>query len=325
MQNQTTQMGSSLITQEIVTAKFKHQLTALKYNEALQYLTDLEVSKDNLGTAQEAIKRARGILKQFDIIKTNGKAPALAECRMWDSSFKSISEPFSNLIEEKSRKIQEVATKIAEENRKAELEKQRVANIKTAIDAFILEQTQAIVAATKTDSIVAIEKLLGSHKANDSRYQEFLPELIGKADMLVPLIKKQKKIIKDLEQAEKDQAKAKASGDDAKYLELQEAKEVLQYDLDETKNNLQETAINSAINSSSPVIAEEVLPTVKARRVSWEMEIVDQKKAFAAGMLICELDKDKGKAQLAVIKETIAEDQNEMIISGIRYFKKYSY
>lgn len=325
MQDQTTQTGSALVTQEIVTAKFKHQLTALKYNEALQYLTDLEVSKDNLGTAQEAIKRARGILKQFDIIKTNGKAPALAECRMWDSSFKSISEPFSNLIEEKSRKIQEVATKIAEENRKAELEKQRVANIKTAIDAFILEQTQAIVAATKTEAIVAIEKLLGSHKANESRYQEFLPELVSKVDSLSPIIKKQKGIIKDLEKAEKEQAKAKASGDDAAYLAMEEKKELLQYDLDETKNNLQETAINSAINSSSPVIAEEVLPVVNTRRKQWKYEVVDEKKAFAAGMLITEINTEKAKTQLAALKETLAKDQEEVTVGGIRYFLDKQY
>lgn len=313
------------ITQELAVAKFNQELTQLKFQEALNKLSSMEVTPDTLTEIQQVVKNARAFVKKFDEIKTKLKASALAECRYYDTAYKNLSEPFLQVIEDKSRQIQLVGNKIAEENRKKELEAIRIKNIMSSIDSFILEQSQAIVTANTTESIVKIEKLIGSHKANESRYQEFLPELVIRISELLPLIKIQKAHIKELEKTEKEKSLAKSNGDDAVFLALEEKMEVLQYGLDETKNNILETSINSAINSSSPVIAEEVLPVVNTRRKQWKYQVVDEKKAFAAGMLITEINTEKAKTQLAALKETLAKDQEEVTVGGIRYFLDKQY
>lgn len=318
------QTSTPVVTQQLVQAKFNQKLIATKYNEALQYLTSLEVSQDNLATAQEAVKRGRAIVKKLDEIKTEGKAPSLQEGRWWDSMYKSLAQPIEEIITKKSSEIQKVGEKIAEENRKKEQEKQRVDGIKQAIDNFIVEQVKAIAECNSDDKIVSIEKLLGSHKANKYRYQEFLPDLVQKIEELSPLISKQKEHIREIERVEKEKAAALASGDDAKVLEMQEKQELLEHSLEESKVVLQETAISQMVNTA-PVIAEEVLPVAKTRRVSWDFELVDEKKAFAKKMLVCEIDKEKAKLQLNVVKETMPKDQDEMIIDGIKYFRKYTF
>jgi hypothetical protein len=311
-----------VITQEIVTAQFQKKLAAHKYQEALNSLSLFEVTADTLPDAQEKVKKARSFIRTIEAIKTKGKEDALKECRWWDTAFNDLKKPLEQIIADKEKSINDVARKIAEENEKKRKEAERVASIKSQIDQFIFAQTTAITSATSADQLVSIEKLIGSHKANQSRYQEFLPSLIERCEELTPLIKKQKEHIKELEELEKQKAEALANKDDATVLQIQEKEEILQSSIEETKVVIQETAIEGAMSATTPMEVEEVAYVPKARRTSWEFEVVDEKKAFQSGMLVCEINKEKAKAQLDVVKQTIPKGQEEMVVNGIRYYLK---
>lgn len=325
MSETNTVTGNPVVTQEIVTAKFQQEVISLKYSEALNFLNTIVVTEENLEKSQEAVKRARAIVKGLDGIKTKGKAPALAECRYWDNSFGSLSKPLESAINSASWKIQAVANEVADRARKAEQEKARKEAIKRAIDAFIFEQTHKITETQTIDQIVAIEKLIGSHKAAESRYQEFLEEFKTRVEELTPLLKAQKANIKAAEEAAAALLEAQVAGDDEKVIELTEKQEEIADRIEETKVVIQETAISSAINAS-PVTedAVQIFSKPKPRRTTYSYRVVDEKKAYAAGMLICELDKEKAKLVISGVKEEITPDQSK-IINGVEYFIELTY
>lgn len=315
-----------IVTQEIVTSRFSLELTKSKYQEALQALTSYQITEDNINDAQEKMKKARAFLKKFDDIKSNGKEEALAECRYWDAAFKSLKEPFEKLITEKNTKLMAVASEIERKRKEKELEDQRIKSINDSIDNFILSTGTAIAEATKDDQLVAIEKLIGSHKANKSRYQEFLPDLVTRCNDLTPILKKQKEAVRKMEELRQQEQDALTSGDDAKVLEMREQQEVVQSSITENKVLIQETAINQATAPSITTV-EAIAPTVSARRTTWKAELLnDQKskeKAFKAGMLDCELNSEAVKTTLKTLKDTGAlKGLTEYTLNGIRFYEE---
>lgn len=323
---QSTEVGRPKVTQEIVNARFSTELTKLKYQDALQALESYKVTEDAIVEAQDKLKKARKFITQMEDIKAVGKEPALIEGRYWDAALKSFLLPLQTALDTKAADIQKISTEMAARKKKEEDENKRKEDIQTAINTFILDQSKAIAEAKSDDTLISIEKLIGSHKANKSRYQEFLPDLIERCNDLTHILKGQKESIRSMEELKKQQAEAVTNGDDAKVLELEEKKEALSDKIDEAKVIVQEKAIEGATRSSGVSSGvTQIFSAPKARRTTWGMEIVDEKKAFAAGMLICVIDKEKGKTQLAAIKATLPEDQTEVIINGVRYYESKTY
>lgn len=308
------------LTQEVVTAKFSRELTLLKYQTSLQSFLDWKVTEDNVPQSQEETKKARKLITSLKDIKSRLKKPALDECDMWEVAFKSFMSPLEEALNKKDKELQTISAKIAAENLRKEREKLRVDGIKKEIDTFILLQSQFIAVATKPEQLVSIEKIIGSHKGNTSRYQEFLPDLVQKCNELTPLIKKQKEQIKHLEELEKQRLDAEKKGDDRALLEIEEKKEVVSNSIEESKINIQESAINFATRPDAVTTPEPVITNLKPRRRSWDFEIIDEKKAFLAGMLVTELNKEKVKAKLEEIKGSM--EGTEVVVDGIKYFYK---
>lgn len=325
MQEKNLPTQPTQLSQEIITAQFRKELAVHKYQEALDALSSFEVTEDTLSQAQEKVKNARKFSKTIEEIKTKGKAPALQECKWWDNAFNSLQSPLTSVISDVEKKINDVARKVAEENQRKERERLRIEGIKKSIEEFVFEQTRNIASAKTDTELVAIEKLIGSHKANKSRYEDLLPTLVERCEELTPIIKKQKEHIRELNEIERKKQEALQIEDDRTVLELEEKQDLIQSSIDETKIIIQETAIESAISSNYIIEVKEVLVTPKPRRTTWEMEIVDEKKAFNSGMLVCEINKEKAKAQLEVVKQTLPKDQEEMTINGIRYYQNKIY
>jgi hypothetical protein len=152
----------------------------------------------------------------------------------------------------------------------------RVSGIKQAIDSFFIAQSQAIAGAKTLGELTAIEKIIGSHKANKARYAEFLPDLVGKSENLTPLIKQQKDNIRKLEAVKEAEAKAAESGDDQAVLDAMEAKESLQNKFDEVNIKAQEQAVGMATRVETVVVPEVVLPAApRPRRTTYEWECYD--------------------------------------------------
>lgn len=307
-------------TQEIITARFNKELTKLSFQEALNGLSKFEVTPDSIPAAQLKLKGARAFITKMKEIHAQGKADAWSECKMWDKALTDLTKPLNDVLAAKDAEVQKVAQKAAEDAEKLRRENLRVDNIKKSIDAFIFEQTNAIVSAKTPEAIISIEKLIGSHKANSSRYAEFLPILIERVNELTPLLKNQKEHIKELEEINKQKAAALIEGDDAKVLELQDQQEAVSDKIEETKVIIQETAISGAIQPADVISLPTTVFAPKPRRSQWTYEVVDEKKAFAAGMLVCEINKEKAKEKLEDIKKNTPEGKEETIIDGVRYF-----
>lgn len=333
-----TEVSSPVVTKELVEARFKKELTQQKYEVALQSLTDFKVTEDNIAEAQNKILRGRRFLStNFDTIKTNGKANALAECRMWDAAFNELKKPLEQELEKKQADLNRIATELAERKAKADREKARVEGIKTAIDNFLLEQSQAIAGAKTAAALVTIEKIIGSHKGNKSRYEEFLPDLVAGCEKLTPLIKSQKDTIKQLEELEEAKKKAEKEQDDKTLMELEDKKELLEARRDETKVIVQDVAITEAEKREEVVAATPIHTTISARRTTWKAQLVTKpgtdeldpkelKKAFDAGLLICTIDPAKTKTILDTLKSSgTLKGKTEFIVNGIRYFEEKIY
>lgn len=307
-----------VLTQQIVTAKFRRELALINYQSSLQKFIDWNVTQDNIPESQKKMKEARGMVTSLKNIKATCKKPALDECEWWENSFKEFLEPLESALTDKDKKMQDIAKKEAAENLRKQQEKDRVDRINKEIDNFILDQSKKIAEATKTEQLVTVEKFIGSHKGNASRYQEFLPSLIERCNELTPLIKTQKNLIKELEDLEKQTIEATKSEDDRKLLELQERHEQIVDSIEEKKIQVQETAIYQATRPDEVTTPEPVMTAIKPRRRSWSFDIVDEKRAFAAGMLICELNKEAVKIKLEHIKTTMG-DKKEVVVDGIKY------
>lgn len=311
-----------VVTQEIVNARFAKELTALKYEDALQKFTAYKITPDNLPEAQEKMKKVRAFLRSLGAIKDAGKRPALEECRYWDTAYKNVLTPLEKVLSEKDKELQVVTNKIAEENRQREAERQRVFGIEKDIDNTLLMYSQQIAGAKDTPTLVTIEKLLGSLKGNKSRFQEFLPKFVERCGELTPLIKKQKEVIKELEELERQRVQAEKEQDDRKLLELQEKQEVANNSFEENKIVAQEIAIQQAIRPDIQV-AESVPTEIKYRRQSWKWEVKDIKTLAkkAPHLVIQSPDEEKIDDILKAKKaDGSLKNIDELDYMGIRFF-----
>lgn len=314
------------VTLEIVQARFKVELTKFSYEAGLQAISNYKVTEDNIADAQERLKAARKLLTKFDDIKDVFKRPVLERGRMIDAAYNSLKQP----LQEQIAKLQTDLNNIAKEQERKRLEQEketkRVDGIKKDMDDTLMAHSQAIAAADKTETLVAIEKMIGSQKANKTRFMEFLPEFIERAGELTPLIKKQKDALKELELIASQQAEAEAKGDDGAFIELEAKKELVTARIEETQVVVQEKAINqaTAVNTTTEV-GRPVFNTIKSRRSTWKAELPknqkDLEKAFKSGLLTCDLDREKIKTLIATLEDTgQLKDIEEITVNGVRIY-----
>jgi len=263
-------------TPEIIKGELMLALTkdGLAYQTLLQQSEDVVFTKDNLNEERTALINLRKVKKRLE----DEVNPWTAKWQAWNNARKSLVDPVTEVLNRKGAEYKKLAAEVAAEAQAADLERMRVATIKLAIDTFFIEQSQAIAGATDLEELTRIEKLVGSHRANKSRYQEFLPLLTQKAAELTPLIKNQKDSLRKLEGLQRAENAANAIGDDQAVLDSREAQEAVTAQIEEKRVTVQESALSMAVNSDV-VEAEVVLPTApRPRRSSWKWEVADMKK-----------------------------------------------
>lgn len=321
-QDVAQQPQKQTVTFEIVKASFNKELTALQFQEALNSFNAWSVTPENVTATQEKIKRVRGFMRKLEEIKKNGKQEAMEICKYWDRAYNEIYETLETSLRAKEKDLQIIVDKIAEENRKKEAERQRIEGIKKAIDTFFLDTSKAIAEATTTEQLVVLQKLIGSHKANKTRYQEFIPELSQRAEELTPLINKQKEHINELAEIEKQKAEALAKDDDRALEQLQERQELVQHSITESKIVVQETAIHQALNmDNAPVVPQQ--QQVKYRRKSWKFEVTDINLLFKKmPHLVTLVANDEKIKELIESKKGAGElkDTEEVLLPGLRIY-----
>lgn len=322
MSETTTPVAIDVTKAELQIALSKE---GLQYQQLLQEGENLKFTKDNLVEERDSLKPLRNVKKKLE----DKKNPYWEKYKAWNDAKSSLITPVEELLKRKESEISKLALEIEADKKKAEQEKERVSGIKQAIDSFFIAQSQAIAGAKTLGELTAIEKIIGSHKANKARYAEFLPDLVGKAENLTPLIKQQKDNIRKLEAVKEAEAKATESGDDQAVLNAREAQESLQNKFDEVNIKAQEQAVGMATRVETVVVPEVVLPAApKPRRTTYEWECYDIDLLHKKMPHLVTLNPNKEKLDelLATKKVEGVFDGNDSVdFFGVRFFIKKTY
>lgn len=290
----------------------------LQYQQLLQEGENLKFTKDTLVEERDSLKPLRNVKKKLE----DKKNPYWEKYKAWNDAKSSLITPVEELLKRKEAEISKLALEIEADKKKAEQEKERVSGIKQSIDSFFIAQSQAIAGAKTLGELTAIEKIIGSHKANKARYAEFLPDLVGKAENLTPLIKQQKDNIRKLEAVKEAEAKATESGDDQAVLNAREAQESLQNKFDEVNIKAQEQAVGMATRVETVVVPEVVLPAApRPRRSVWTYESVDINETLKKMPNFVDLTLNKEKVdEYLKAKKAEGIEGEEFTVFGIRFF-----
>ena len=295
----------------------------LQYQQLLQEGENLKFTKDNLVEERDSLKPLRNVKKKLE----DKKNPYWEKYKAWNDAKSSLITPVEELLKRKEAELSKLALEIEADKKKAEQEKARVSGIRQAIDSFFIAQSQAIAGAKTLVELTAIEKIIGSHKANKARYAEFLPDLVGKAENLTPLIKQQKDNIRKLEAVKEAEAKATESGDDQAVLNAREAQESLQNKFDEVNIKAQEQAVGMATRVETVVVPEVVLPAApRPRRSVWTYESVDINETLKKMPNFVDLTLNKEKVdEYLKAKKAEGIEGEEFTVFGIRFFIQKSF
>jgi hypothetical protein len=309
---------STVATIDLTKAELTLQLSkeGLAYQDLLQQAENVVFTKDNLNEERTALISLRKVKSKLDAMEN----PHTKAWKGWNESRKSLVDPVAAVLQKKESEFRKLANEIAAENAKIEAEKQRKAGILAEIDSFFINQSQAIAAATTLEELVRIQKLIGSHKAA-ARYGEYLPLMVQKASNLEELIKVQKEAVKILSSLNRQEKAAEAIGDDETVLAMRELREGTMQVIEQTKIDVQESAINMA--TQADVVEPEVVvaEAPKARRTSWQWEMVDEKAATKANLTLVVPDEKK----IGEILKEKRKLETECTENGIRYYQERSY
>ena len=320
MSETTTPVAIDVTKAELQIALSKE---GLQYQQLLQEGENITFTKDGLVEQGASLKTLRSVQKKLGDIEN----PYTANWKAWNEAKKTLLDPVADVLKRKEAEYRKLALEIEADKKKAEQEKERVSGIKQAIDSFFIAQSQAIAGAKTLGELTAIEKIIGSHKANKARYAEFLPDLVGKAENLTPLIKQQKDNIRKLEAVKEAEAKATESGDDQAVLNAREAQESLQNKFDEVNIKAQEQAVGMATRVETVVVPEVVLPAApKPRRSVWVFESVDINETLKKMPNFVELSLNKEKVdEYLKAKKAEGIEGEEFTVFGIRFYIQKSF
>jgi hypothetical protein len=320
MSETTTPVAIDVTKAELQIALSKE---GLQYQQLLQEGENLTFTKDGLVEQGASLKTLRVVQTKLDKMVN----PYWKQYKAWNDAKASLINPVADVLKRKESEYRKLALEIEADKKKAEHEKERVSGIKQAIDSFFIAQSQAIAGAKTLDELVAVEKIIGSHKANKARYAEFLPDLVGKAENLTPLIKQQKDNIRKLEAVKEAEAKATESGDDQAVLDAREAQESIQNKFDEVNIKAQEQAVGMATRVETVVVPEVVLPAApRPRRSVWTYESTDINETLKKMPNFVELSLNKEKVdEYLKAKKAEGIEGEEFTVFGIRFFIQKSF
>ncbi len=321
------EMPKTNLNLTIVESKIGLDLMKAKgnYQQVLKQVLEYDVTEENFEEAQGLNKRVMKFLSFGEAHRVTEKKPFLEAGQVVDAAHKKFLTPFEEAKKQLQEKINVVGKRIEAAAKTAKEEKERIELIKNGINAFILESSAKIAAATTTEQLLSIERLINLEKGNSKRYQDHLPLLIERSNELTTKIKEQKDVVKELERVAKEMKDALDQGNDEKAQELQQKTEILEAKMEEITILVQETASNSVILTE--IVAPEIdMPTT--RRKAWKYEAVDIKETAKKrpDLVDMSLNNKAVSEVLKTLKETgVLNGKSEYILNGIRFFQDINY
>lgn len=320
------------ISLEVAKAEINVALT--QQNMFIQKLQDeadaLVFNEDNLQAIADFIKKvkkAEGVVadKHEEI-----KRPFLESGRNCDAAKNAILSSTSVIKNGVSEKYTKLCTDIQKRKDDEAREEQRKRGILQGIENNVIDFSNRIARCETNEELLAIERIINVQKSPSSagKYGEFHTQAIAKYDeVLKPILKDQKEKVKEKERIAAELKEAERLNDAAKADELKARQEVVNEEIQYNQVKVQEAAINQT-PIYVPTYAKEVFPEVKARRTTWEIELVDKKDAIkkAPELLDISLNKEAAKLVLKTLKDSGSLDgKKELILNGIKYYEKVLY
>lgn len=326
------EVNKPVVTTEVAKAHINIALAASLL--VLQKIQDeaniLEINEDNLQAIGDFIAKTKKVDKVIEEKHKEGKAPSLQEGRNWDAAKNSLMEIIDGIRKPISIKYTTLCSNIDKRRREEEQREQKKKDILQGIENNVISFSSRIAACATNKELISIESIINLEKSpsRKDKYAEFQQQAIEKYDeVLKPIIIAQKEKIKEKEAIVKQLAEATLQNNVEVIDTLNEQMELVEEQIQQNKITVQESALNQ-----SPIHhvehARVVFPTIKARRVSWEIELVDADAAIkkAKDLLDISLNKEKAKGVLQTLKDAGTLDgKEEFILNGIRYFQKTLY
>lgn len=295
------------------------------YLLTLKQVLEYEVNEENFEEAQSLNKKVIKWLSFVEGHRKDEKDPYLEAGRVVDAAHKKFATPFEEAKTQLQSRINVVGKRMEVAAKAAQLEVSRVEGLKTSINTFILDASGKIAAATTTEQLLSIERLVNLEKGNKGRYQDHLPLLIERSNELTDKIKEQKDLVKELEKVSKEATKALESGNDEKAQELMQKTELLGAKIEENSILVQESASKSVI--ATEIVAPEIdMPST--RRKIWKFEAQDIKETIKKrpDLLDVSLNNKAVTEVLKTLKDTgVLTGKTEYVLNGIRFFQDINY
>jgi len=322
-------MQENLVQQtgiELTKANYKVALS--NYQSVLQAIENISFTKDTLNQDYAPLKTARELLKKIEDLRKQRKQPHIDAGKLEDDAAKSLSNPIQEILDRKVAEYTKLANEIKAEAEQVAKEEQRKLGIKMQIESFILTYSQKVAECTTNEQLLSIEKLINLETGRKEKYQEFLEQFKASCEPIRALLKQQKEQVKALAALDKEATVAAENDDDAKAIELLEAKDELTAQIDLNKTLIQEQAI-ATVGFTAKGDFQVVLPEApKARRTTWEVELISPLVAFKELPQLVTIELDtmaaknyfKGKRLTGEIPKT-----GDITLHGIRYFEKITY
>jgi len=322
-------MQENLVQQtgiELTKANYKVALS--NYQSVLQAIENISFTKDTLNQDYAPLKTARELLKKIEDLRKQRKQPHIDAGKLEDDAAKSLSNPIQEILDRKVAEYTKLANEIKAEAEQVAKEEQRKLGIKMQMESFILTYSQKVAECTTNEQLLGIEKLINLETGRKEKYQEFLEQFKLSCEPIRALLKQQKEQVRALATLDKEATVAAENDDDAKAIELLEAKDELTAQIDLNKTLIQEQAI-ATVGFTAKGDFQVVLPDApKARRTTWEVELISPLIAFKElpQLITIELDTMaaknyfKGKRLTGEIAKT-----GDITLHGIRYYEKITY
>lgn len=312
----------------VISGKFNISLTESNFQKLADKANSLVLNEDNLKEIQLFLEEVRNVEKGIERTHKDGKEESLRISREWDLGKRTFLEMVEAIKTNVNKRYVEICTDIQNRQRQAALEQQRIQNIKSGIESNAIEFAKRIADCKTSKELTALESKINLEKSRKERYEEFLPEAVVRFNELNSILAAQKKLVREIEQAEEDLKLAQQNNDEQSIIDLTNKIEEKQELVEEKQIEVQEAAINQSMQSSSISEATTIFPNIKAKRTTWAYEVVNQKEVMkkAPELVVFSVDDEKVKAVLKNLKDTKQlEDKEEYILNGIRYFSKQTF
>lgn len=264
-----------------------------------------------------------------------------AAAKITEESFKEIKKPYFEagkacdaaknetlvMIDELSKSVYEWFNKemasIEKEKREAEEKIAREKQIKSGIEANILDFSAKIATCKTRNELVAVERMINLEKGANraSKYGDWHQFAIDRYnEVLLPVLKDQKTKVDEYEKLEEEKRAAEEANDPTKIDELNEKLQEKENEIIQNQVKVQEEALKQIVPPSN--YAEEILPDVTKAGSNIVCEIVDEKIVYKKHreLLNVELKVSDAKKLATTLRDAGAfAGKDELIFDGMKF------